>query len=188
MRKLIPILFILTLTYGCKDKCQDSFCPDGMVCVDGKCESADGSCPDGYEGDNCDIASNKKFAGTYDVDYTGSGGLSGSDGNTTADVTEVNGTADKIRIEVALDVNASVMGQSITLPLDISVVADVEGDTYSVPQTTISTSVTIPNIPIPVPIDIDFKVEGQMVSETQLNSTLTMGGSLAGKIEMTGTK
>lgn len=186
MKKLIPILFVLTLAIGCKDECQDSFCPSGMVCVDGQCKNADGSCPDGYEGDNCDVASNKKFDGDYDVDYTGSGGLSGSNGTTTAYVSDVNGTADKIRIEVALDVTANVIGQSVNLPLNVSVEATVDGDTYSVPETSIQTSVDIQGFPLP--IDIIFEVEGEMVSETQLNSTLTMSGTLSGVIEMEGTK
>ena len=186
MKKLIPVFLLLFLAISCKDECKDEFCPSGYECVDGVCEKSDGTCPIGYEGEDCATASNAKFSGNYDTDYTGTGGLSGSSGNTIAQVVAVNGTPNKIRIDVALDVEGNVLGSAIPLPLTISIEGETDGDTYSIPTTTIQTSVDVSGFPLPV--ELTFTVTGTKVSENQLNSTLTMSGLLSGTIEMTGTK
>jgi hypothetical protein len=186
MKKLIPVFLLLFLAIACKDECKDEFCPSGYVCVDGVCEKSDGTCPIGYEGEDCATASNAKFAGNYDTDYSGTGGLSASSGNTTAEVVIVNGTPNKIRIDVALDMVGNVLGQTIPLPLTVSIEAETTGDTYKIPMTTIQTTVDVGGFPLPV--ELTFKIDGTKVSENQLNSTLTMSGLLSGTILMTGTK
>lgn len=177
---------MLVLAISCKDECKDEFCPVGFKCVDGVCEDLTGNCPIGYEGENCNIAENAKFVGNYNTDYTGSGGLSGSDGNTTAKVSAVSGKPNKVRIDVKLNVKASVVGTAIDLPLTVSIEGDVDGDTYYVPKTTLNTTFDVQGVPIPV--NIVFETQGTKVSEDGLNSTLTMAGSFSGKIEMVGTK
>ena len=186
MKKLIPVFLLMFLAISCKDECKDEFCPFGYVCNDGVCEKSDGTCPIGYEGDDCSTASNAKFGGNYDTDYTGTGGLSASSGNTTSEVVVVNGTPNKIRIDVDLDIVGNVLGQTIPLPLVISIEAETKGNTYKIPTTTIQTTVNISGFPLPV--ELTFKVDGTKVSENQLNSTLTMSGLLTGTIVMTGTK
>lgn len=186
MKKLLPLLFVMFLAISCKDECKDEFCPTGYVCVDGVCEKADGTCPTGYEGTDCATPSNAKFGGNYNTDYSGTGGLSASNGNTNAEVVVVNGTPNKIRIDVALDVEGNVLGQAIPLPLTISIEAETAGDSYSVSSTTIQTTVDVGGFPLPV--ELTFEVTGTKVSDNQLNSTLTMSGLLSGTIVMTGTK
>lgn len=186
MKKLIPVFLLLMLAVSCKDECKDEFCPVGFVCVDGVCESTDDTCPIGYEGEDCNTASNAKFAGDYNTDYSGTGGLSGSNGNTIASVSLVSGTPNKIRIDVELAIEGSVLGQAIPLDLEISIEGEVDGDTYSIPTTTIQTVVDIQGLPLPV--ELTFSVEGEKISENELNSTLTMAGLLTGTVVMTGTK
>ena len=186
MKKLIPLFLILVLAFSCKDECKDEFCPAGYVCVEGVCETADGSCPIGYEGDDCLTPSNAKFAGSYDVDYTGTGGLSASSGTTVADVALVAGTPNKIRIDVDLDVEGNVLGQAIPLELSVSIEGETDGDNYSIPSTTIETEVEVGGFPLPV--ELTFSINGTKASETELNSTLTMAGLLTGTIVMTGVK
>ncbi|MCD8528475.1 MAG: calcium-binding EGF-like domain-containing protein [Chitinophagales bacterium] len=185
MKKIIPFFLILFVAItGCKDKCQDSFCPNGYTCVDGVCTYSNG-CPIGYEGDDCSTESNAKFAGDYNTTYTGTGGLSNSAGTTIASVEVVNGTPNKIRIDVALNVNADIVGTPLDLPLNVSIEGEVEGDTYSVPSTTLTFEIS----GVPIPISITYEVEGTKVSENQLNSTLKFTGLvLNGTIEMEGTK
>lgn len=43
-----------------KDKCDDIVCKNGGTCNDGVCK-----CPLGFEGPNCETASNAKFIGTF---------------------------------------------------------------------------------------------------------------------------
>ncbi len=160
MRKLLPIFLMLLLAVSCDDK----------------------ECEYGYEGGDCEQTLNSKFAGNYNTDYEGTGGLSGSDGVTIAKVSMVPNRPDKILIEVELGVNASVLGQSIAVPLDVEIEATVDGDTYYIPSTTINTEVQ------GLPITLNWEVEGALVGENQLNSTLTMTGALSGTIEMEGTK
>lgn len=182
MKKLLPIFLVMLLAISCGDECKDEFCPTGYVCVDGVCEKSDGTCPIGFEGDDCATASNAKFAGNYSTDYTGTGGLTGSDGSTLARVSTVANKPDKIYIQVELQVSANVLGQAIDVPLDVEIEASVEGDTYYIPNTTINTEVA------GLPISLNFEVEGEKISENQLNSTLTMTGALSGTIEMEGIK
>jgi hypothetical protein len=186
MKKLIPVFLLLFLAVSCGDDCKDEYCPAGYVCVDGVCETADGTCPTGYEGDDCDVASNEKFAGSYNTTYTGTGGLSASAGTTVATITKVSGTSNKIRIEVDLDVEGSVLGQTIPLELSISIEGETEGDSYSISSTTIQTVVDIQGISLP--IELTFSVDGDKIGEDELNSTLSMSGLLSGTIEMVGTK
>jgi hypothetical protein len=186
MKKLIPVFLLLFLAISCKDECKDEFCPSGYVCVDGVCENSDGTCPIGYEGEDCNTASNTKFAGNYDTDYTGTGGLSATNGNTTANVVLVNGTPNKIRIDVALDAVGNILGTSLPLPLTVSIEGEAIGDTYKIPSTTIQTTVDVGGFPLPV--ELTFKIDGTKVSDSQLNSTLTMSGLLSGTVVMTGTK
>lgn len=186
MKKLIPLFLVLILAISCKDECKDEFCPAGYVCVDGVCETADGSCPMGYEGEDCLTPSNAKFAGSYDVDYTGTGGLSASGGTTVADVTLVSGTPNKIRIEVDLNLEGNVLGTAIPLELAVSIEGETDEDTYSIPSTTIQTDVEVGGFPLPV--ELTFEIEGTKVSENVLNSTLTMSGLLSGTIVMAGEK
>jgi hypothetical protein len=188
MKKLIPVFLLMFLAIACKDECKDEYCPTGYVCVDGVCEKSDGACPTGFEGEDCATASNAKFAGDYDTDYSGTGGLSASSGNTNAEVFVVNGTPNKIRIDVSLDIEGSVLGQAVPLPLTISIEAETDGNTYSIPSTTIQTTIDIPGVPIPLPVELTFTVEGTKVSADQLNSTLTMSGLLTGTVVMIGTK
>ena len=142
----------------------------------------DDTCDYGFEGSECETSINAKFAGNYNTDYEGTGGLAGSDGNTIATVTMVPNRPDKILIAVEIQVSASVLGQAIDVPLDVEIEATVEGDTYYVPNTTINTEVA------GLPISLNFEVDGALISENQLNSTLTMTGALSGTIDMEGTK
>ena len=186
MKKLIPVFLLLALMTSCKDECKDEFCPAGYVCVDGVCETSDGSCPVGFEGENCDVEENKKFEGDYNTTYTGTGGLSASSGTTIASVAAVAGKPNKIRIDVDLELVGNVLGQSIPLELSVSIEGETDGDTYSIPTTTIQTEVDIQGFPLPV--ELTFTVDGTKVSENQLNSTLTMAGLLSGTVNMEGTK
>ncbi len=45
------------------DPCLAVDCPETATCIDGVCY-----CPDGYEGDNCDVEIREKFYGTYEAD------------------------------------------------------------------------------------------------------------------------
>ena len=186
MKNLIPVFLLMFLAVSCGDDCKDEYCPTGYVCVDGVCETADGGCPMGYEGADCDVPSNVKFAGDYDTDYTGTGGLSSSGGNTTASVAVVSGTPNKIRIDVELSVEGNVLGQAIPLDLAVSIEGETDGDSYSIPTTTIETDVEVAGFPLP--IELTFTVEGTKISENNLQSTLTMAGLLTGTILMDGTK
>jgi len=186
MKKLIPLFLFFALASSCSDECKDEYCPAGYVCVDGVCETSDGSCPVGYEGENCDVAENKKFEGDYNTTYSGTGGLSGSSGTTVASVAAVAGKPNKIRIDVALVVEGNVLGQAIPLDLSVSIEGETDGDTYSIPTTTIQTDVEVGVFPLPVVLT--FTVTGTKVSDNQLNSTLTMAGLLTGTIVMEGTK
>lgn len=188
MKKLIPILMALVLLAACKkEECKDEYCPAGYICVDGVCESTSTDCPIGYEGQDCATASNAKFAGNYNVVYTGSGGLSNSNGNTTTSVATVNGKPDKIRIDVTLDVSATVVGTALDLPLEVSIEASVDGNTYNVPSTSIVTEVDL-GLGFPLPVELTFRVDGTKIDDNTLNSTLVMSGALAGTITMVGTK
>ena len=186
MKKLIPIFLMLVLAFSCKDEeCKDEYCPVGFKCVDGVCEDLSGNCPIGYEGEDCETTSNAKFAGDYDTDYTGTGGLANSGGNTIASVSTVSGKPNKIRIDVSLELNADVLGTALDLPLDVSIEGEVDGDKYYVSETNLTFEVD----GLPVPISITFEVEGTKISETQLNSTITFSGLvLNGTIDMEGTK
>jgi hypothetical protein len=47
----VLIFVTLTLVIGCyKDPCEDIFCKNGGTCIEGICK-----CPNGYEGENCEI-------------------------------------------------------------------------------------------------------------------------------------
>lgn len=185
MKKLIPLMMLLFVVSACSD-CKDEYCPTGYVCNDGVCEKSDGTCPIGYEGEDCATEANQKFAGNYNVDYTGGGGLSNSNGTTVANVSTVSGSPHKIRIDVDLALEGNVFGQAIPLDLSVSIVGDVDGDTYYVPNTTIETEVDVQGFPLPV--ELTFEVEGTKLSDSQLNSTLTMSGIIAGTVNMTGVK
>lgn len=67
MKKLIPALVILSMSFtlalfsSCGEKsCGD--CGPIKTCQQGQC-----LCPQGYEGDNCEILSYEKFIGSYQV-------------------------------------------------------------------------------------------------------------------------
>lgn len=71
MKKVRTVLLTGVLTMGVfstviysscskKDKCHDIVCKNGGSCNDGVCK-----CPLGYEGANCETASNAKFIGTF---------------------------------------------------------------------------------------------------------------------------
>lgn len=186
MKKLIPVFLLFVLASSCKDECKDEFCPEGYVCVDGVCENTDTSCPVGYEGPDCATEENKKFEGDYNTTYSGTGGLSATSGTTIASVSAVAGKPNKIRIDVDLALEGSVLGSPIPLDLTISIEGETDGDEYFIPTTTIQTEVEIQQFPLPV--ELTFTVEGTKVSENQLNSTLTMAGLLSGSVNMEGTK
>lgn len=157
-----------------------------MECVDGRCKNTDGSCPGGFEGNECNIRSNEKFEGKYDVDYYGTGNLSSTEGKTVANVKLVPQTPNKIRIDVKLILTASLLGQVSEIPLTISVEADVQDNKYHVASTRIQTTVDVQGFPLPV--DFTYEVNGIKGSEKQLNSVLTLKGTLSGTVIMTGEK
>ncbi len=63
MKNFLKILSttLLLSFYACSDNCDGVECGPG-VCDDGTCQ-----CPDGYEGDACEIISNSVYYGEYSV-------------------------------------------------------------------------------------------------------------------------
>lgn len=178
MKNLFVLGLLFTaLSLSCnKDVCEDVICVNDGVCTgEGTCY-----CAPGFEGDNCDIESAEKFKGTYNVTYTGTGAFMNSSGMTTAVVTDGD-VASKILIDVELDLNIDALGQSINMPLIVSVQADVVDDKYSITETTITPEILGQVIPI------TFTLEGQLEGDN-LNSLLNVTGLLAGTIVMEGVK
>ena len=57
---VVLISISLNLSSCIPDHCVDTICRNGGVCVLGNC-----SCPNGYEGQNCDEVWNQRFLGTW---------------------------------------------------------------------------------------------------------------------------
>ena len=180
MKKIFGLFCVLALTlFSCKDDCKDINCINGGGCSEGTC-----ICPDGYEGDVCQDKANAKFVGVYDVDYTGTGDLSNSSGTTTATVSSGD-IPEEIEIDVEFDVALSVSGIDLDVPVEVNIVASVEGNEYYIPETTINMNVDIGGFAIPV--NITFEING-ILDDNTLTSVIDMSGTANGKINMTGTK
>lgn len=67
---LVSGIFIALLMNSCEpDSCKDITCPANKLCYQGACV-----CPNGFEGENCELNSVDRFIGNYDVNeyaYTG---------------------------------------------------------------------------------------------------------------------
>lgn len=156
-------------------------CGVGGVCNDGVCV-----CLTGYEGENCATESSAKFLGVYNTNYTGSGGLAGSGGNTTMTITKGDNPG-KIQIAVPLELGATLpqIG-SVDLPINLTIQADVDGNSYTISRTTIGFSVPVGGFNLP--IDITFEASGNLSGST-LNSSWTFSGLLLnGTLSMVGNK
>ena len=187
MKKLIPLFAAVLLFGACENKCQDKFCPTGMICVDGRCTgNINLGCPEGYEGDDCSILSSNKFIGSYDVEYQGMGNLSESFGETVLKVSKVEGSASRIRLDFVVNLNANIMNQNIMAPVTISVEGYVKNDQYFVPETKIQTSISAMGFPIPISFGV--AMTGTKEGETILNSSLKLTGTFDGEVKMNGVK
>ena len=214
MKKLSFIALLLSFVlFACKDDCKDVNCLNGGGCSEGtcicptgysgtNCEVADAclsvtcenngvcengicNCAAGYEGVDCSTASNEKFVGTYNITYTGTGSFASTNSSSTA-IVDTTSHPDEIRISTVLDLQADALGTLLNLPVTVDVVARVNENTYSVPNTTISTSVD-PGIGIAIPIDIVFYVDGTLSGDT-LYSDLVVSGTMTGEVNMVGVK
>ena len=58
--RILSLVFVLGI-YSCGDNC------DGIECGPGVCEDGTCNCPDGLEGDSCEIISNSVYYGDYNV-------------------------------------------------------------------------------------------------------------------------
>lgn len=181
---LITFALLFTFSSCSKDDdivavvCEPS-CGANGICNDGTCV-----CLTGYEGETCGIEANEKFLGVYNTNYTGSGGLAGSGGNTTMTITKGD-NASKIQIAVPLELGATLpqIG-SVDLPINLTIQADVDGNSYSISSTTIGFSVPVGGFNLP--IDITFQGTGNLSGST-LNSTWTFTGLLLnGTLSMVG--
>jgi hypothetical protein len=110
----------VTYTACTKDDCKDVVCQNGGTCSGGSC-----TCPSGYEGANCEIASSLKFVGTYSVEENCT--LSGAVGPYTATITQSSSNAVNILLQNFGDFTAT-----------ISVSGSVNGTTLTIPQQTVS--------------------------------------------------
>lgn len=66
MKKLTPVLFTLLILMACKaDPCASINCLNGGTCnTEGQCE-----CPEGFDGQQCEIFDIQTYIGTYRVEY-----------------------------------------------------------------------------------------------------------------------
>jgi hypothetical protein len=177
---LLATLFLGLTISSCSKKC-DTDCGVGGVCSEGSCV-----CLTGYEGESCEVQSNAKFLGSYDTDYTGTGGLASSTGSTTMTITS-GANAGKIQISVPLQLSATLpqVGAQ-TIPLNLTIQADVVGNQYTITKTVLGFSFPISGFNIP--ISIEFEGTGTLSGNT-LNSTWTFSGLLLnGNINMVGNK
>lgn len=160
--------------------CEPS-CGANGICSDGTCV-----CLTGYEGESCGLEASEKFLGTYNTNYTGSGGLAGSGGNTTMTITKGD-NAGKIQIAVPLELGATLpqIG-SVDLPINLTIQADVDGNAYSISSTTIGFSVPVGGFNLP--ISITFQGTGNLSGSTLNSSWIFSGLLLNGTLSMVGNK
>lgn len=102
MKKVKTILLSGVLTLGVfsmvaytscskKDKCESITCKNGGTCNDGVCK-----CPVGFEGVNCETASNKKFIGQFNAKDNCP--VSGSTSNYVLTINPANNSATELYV------------------------------------------------------------------------------------------
>jgi hypothetical protein len=184
MKKLLFMAaLITTVLISCSKKC-DNNCGVGGICDNGTCV-----CLNGYEGENCETQSANKFIGSYNTNYTGTGGLNGTSGNTTMTITNGSG-AGKIQISIPLTLNATVpIIGALELPVNLKVQADVVGNQYTITRTGVGFTIPPGLLPIPIPFDINIEYEGTgTLNGNTLTSNWTFTGFVAGNLSLTGTR
>lgn len=156
-------------------------CGANGICNDGTCV-----CLTGYEGETCSGEASEKFLGSYNTDYTGSGGLASSGGNTTMTITRGDNPG-KIQIAVPLELGANLpqIG-SVDLPINLTIQADVVEDTYTISSTSIGFSFPIGGFNLP--IEVTFQGSGNLSGSTLNSSWVFSGLLLNGTLSMVGSK
>ena len=112
---LFGALFVGLIFFAGCDSCKD------MVCVNGECVEATCVCNTGYEGNDCGIALNAKFSGSYSLTETCT--LSGGPFTYAITVAPKSGTADEITMtglwaEPGFVANGKVSADGLTFTID----------------------------------------------------------------------
>jgi hypothetical protein len=174
MKKLIPIVLILLLAVSCKkdeDKCADVNCNFG-TCVEGTCQ-----CDEGYEGDDCSIASNEKFLGDWELPCDGeidiplAGGVQAIPTQTTVITVDAGGNPNQISLE-------------FTIPFvnqDIIITGTVVGDevVFDTQEFVIPGDIIEQLVGFAIPLTIEISGTGTLINDELLVDLFIDGGALA---------
>ncbi|MBL6876455.1 MAG: hypothetical protein ISR01_06650 [Chitinophagales bacterium] len=182
MKNLIPVFFMILLALSCnKDKCADLNCNFG-TCVEGSCE-----CDEGFEGDDCSVASNEKFLGDWElpcqgvIDIPVAGGSQEIPTQTTVITVDAGGNPDQISLE-------------FTIPFinqDIVITGIVVGDevVFDEQEFGIPGDVIEQLVGFPISLTIEISGTGTLTNDEMLVNLFIDGGALAqGEINCIGVR
>ena len=120
MRVFAAFAVVLLLLSACKeDPCENVTCLNGGTCLDGLGTCA---CQPGYEGDSCEIYTFQLFLGSFEANY---GGCVDTPPEHRVEI-EQEGGEDRLRI--------TGLGDYACPTGSLTVVADVTGNTLSIPS------------------------------------------------------